>query len=303
MEDNISDFDGITPTQNECVICKLNIPDDLSIGNICKAENNYKLVGLFEQSSQQIFMFALIYSLMSIFVPALRAWLLYIIIVAFAPIMLINQIKLKLHYRGIPEINRIVHQLRMYRIRKDSRYYDVALSNTAKHTDDISIEYKHRIANELVDSVMMSHRFNPLNMVDDWAKAFNMTEEEFVEYLFSDTEIMDGLSIVGGSGLLPDVLSFVKTDTLRENIFDKLVEGCEMLDKASESERLYFIQDLYLVIEDIREELEKNEKWQIIIDVADSYEPEVPPKNQMSISAFKAQIEEMNRQQMANQKK
>lgn len=298
VEDNISDFDGITPTSQKCKHCNLNVPDEYMIDQYCKAGQNQRLIQVLAQNGQTIFIFALILSILSIFVSTLRSYLLYIIIIAFAPVMILNQVQLRLHYRGIPEKNRIIHMLRYYQIAKDTKYYDAALATTNKYSDTIEDEYKLRILNELVESVMLSANFNPPKMMDDWAAAFSMTENELVDYLFKYTNILDGLSIIGGSGLLPDVIEFVRDEKIRFLIYDKLVDGCEKLEVASDRERQHFIEDLYIVIEDIKEELKTNlDKYQIIFDVVDSYEPEIPPKNQ--IDAIKSQLNEINRQQMA----
>ncbi|MCY3412345.1 MAG: hypothetical protein INQ03_11980 [Candidatus Heimdallarchaeota archaeon] len=302
MEDHISDFDGITPTTQKCKVCKLNTPDNLMRGEYCVASQNYSIIRSLAQVGQRIFYFAIFFIILS-FLPGfntLKSMNLYVIIVAFAPIFILNAMQIKIHYRGIPKNQRTVHQLRMYNIRGEMKYYDVALEGMRTHKSEIAPQLKLRIAEELVISVLFTHKFNPLNFFEEWSETFDMTVEEFVKYLFDNTEILEALGAIGGAGVLPDVMPYVNDQRIKEKIYDKLAESCEELEMANPNEKLLFQQDVFLVIDDIREDLVKNPKWQPIIDLADTYDAEEPPQPGFmgQIEAFQKQVEEQSKQRM-----
>lgn len=294
--DNISDYDGISPTSQKCQVCKLNIPDEYMSGNFCKAYMNYRVIQMLARYGQNIFFFAIGFIILSIFEKSIRPYSLYVIGIAFLPVMILNLVQLKLHYRGIPTIARVIHQLRMYMIRKESRYYQSAISIVLKNGKEISSKLKQRIANELVNSVMLSPSFNPIQMLENWAKAFEMEESEFVKLLFDHTNILDGFGSIGGSGLLPDIMPHIKDDKVKEQIYEKLLESCKTLEMNNEEEKTYFLQDLYLVIDDIRDDLEADKKWELILQVIDAFEPEEPPKSAMQ--AFSLQMKDVQRVQL-----
>ncbi|MHA2168914.1 MAG: hypothetical protein ACXAB7_03275 [Candidatus Kariarchaeaceae archaeon] len=211
--------------------------------------------------------------------PDTRSYIIPIIIVLYLPIFGFSAFRYRLHYRGVPSNQRITHQLRMYNMLKDNNYYNLALENWKLHSTNLTEHQRVMILNELVDSVLLNEKPNPPNLFAHWGSEIQMEEGVFVEHLIEHTEIMDGMSLFGGTGLLPDVWPLLSSDEIKERILETVLEGCNNLEHASHQEKKLFLEDLYLVELQLREFIGKNPDWQTILDEIDEFEPDIPPRN------------------------
>jgi hypothetical protein len=162
---------------------------------------------------------------------------------------------------------------------KDNNYYNLALENWKLYCIELAENSQLIILNELVDSVLLNEKPNPPNLFNHWGSEIPMEEGVFVEYLIGHTKMMDGMSLFGGTGLLPDVWPLLSSEEIKEQILETVLEGCLNLEHASHQEKKLFLEDLYLVELQLREFIGENPEWQTILDEIDEFEPDIPPRN------------------------
>ncbi len=281
--DGLSDFDGFSPAKMKCKFCKLNAHDKFSTDSgFCKVCKNYAYMIQINRVSRNLtFQLIFIAILLYFFAPGLRSYILPLILIVYLPILAFGVLQYRFHYRGIPAEYRIVHQLKMYKLLRDLTYYNLALENWEPNIQQIqnSGNLVERILIELVDSVLLDGKPNPQKLFHYWGMPIDMKENQFIEHLIKNTSILDGLSSFGGTGLLPDIWPFISKDSIKETILDELVISCQELENASKIERKLFLEDLYLIEDELAEIIDDNSEWQIILEILDEFEPEIPPKN------------------------
>ena len=69
-----------------------------------------------------------------------------------------------------------------------------------------------------------------------------------------------------------------------------LKNSIESIELASDTEKSYFFEDMYLVEDEILKVIDENNTWNMIKDALNDFEAETPPKNIMQ--AYKAQADE-----------
>ncbi len=69
-----------------------------------------------------------------------------------------------------------------------------------------------------------------------------------------------------------------------------LKNSIESIELASDTEKSYFFEDMYLVENEILKVIDENNTWNMIKDALNDFEAETPPKNIMQ--AYKAQADE-----------
>jgi hypothetical protein len=187
----------------------------------------------------------------------------------------------------------------MYSMLNNMAYYYAALKNWEEQIDLIPPDLQDRILKELVDSVLLDGKPNPANLIKNWSSVIGKDEGEFVNQLIENTEILEGLSVFGGTGLLPDIWPLISDDKVQFQILDILSKNCEGLDNASFQEKKLFLEDMYLIEDDLLDVIGDEEKWDIIIETLDEFHPDIPPKN--FLQQAQMQAAEQNKMMRASQ--
>tara|TARA_B100002019_G_C20886272_1_gene411209 strand:+ start:49 stop:360 length:312 start_codon:yes stop_codon:yes gene_type:complete len=73
-------------------------------------------------------------------------------------------------------------------------------------------------------------------------------------------------------------------------VMEVLKNSIESIELASDTEKSYFFEDMYLVENEILKVIDENNTWNMIKDALNDFEAETPPKNIMQ--AYKAQADE-----------
>jgi len=280
-EIGVSQYDGISPAVAECKFCKLQV-DELYMTPVgyCKSCKNLATLIQLDKSFRRLVMPGAVLLLFSFFIVELRGFVIPILVLIFGPSLLLGVFQKRIHYFGVPEDKRIISLLRMYRRLSDRSYYRLANELWVLHYDNLNDNLRSAILTELVESVLIDAKSNPANLFIHWAKPTGKTEEEFIELLIDDANLYDCLSVYDGTGVLPDIWLKLSSEKRKEEILDVLVENIESeFHNAASDERKSFLEDLYLIEDDLDDFIDEEEKWLVILDKLDEFEPEIPPKN------------------------
>jgi hypothetical protein len=213
------------------------------------------------------------------FVESLRTYGIILFIIGIIPSLLSMTLENKIVYRSFSKIDKINHMLRFYDKQNKSNNYANTLKILLNNEITLSTDHKNSIMSNLVTSVILSKSFNPPKFFEEWPEVLKITEQEFVDYLLNNTDILNGLGAEAGSGLLPDIWPYIQKDETKDQILVGLASVCEDLDDFDDLQQKYFLEDLYLIEDELKEYIGNNDDFQIIIEKIDSFVPEIPPKN------------------------
>ncbi|OLS28797.1 MAG: hypothetical protein HeimC2_03980 [Candidatus Heimdallarchaeota archaeon LC_2] len=274
-----SDIDGISLASRTCVYCKLNFQEEFMIRKLC--QNCRRLFVLYQLNQ----MFS------KMIVPSILLAIIFYVVEPFnnfaylpptlviGPAFLMGALQQKIHFRGLEENFRIIPLFRYSKLLNDNGYYKKGILLWNLYYDSYSEIHQKKVLNEFVLSILNQVKSNPMNWIDDMSNPTNFSDQEFIQYLFDFTEIRDAFSMSIGTGTLPDIWPHVTDVTLKEEIIDLLSKSIESIDEATDIEKKLFLEDLYLIEDDLEEIIESNPKWNNILDELAQFEAEVPPKN------------------------
>ena len=281
MTAKISHYSGSSSTIiNECKYCNLNTPahymktDEYCILCVQFFEFN-KLISSLSRFS----LISLLTGVFLFFVESLRTFGIVLFVIGIIPSILSMSMENKLVYRKIPAIDRVNHMLKFYEKQNKSNNYTNALKIMMNLETPPSPDHRNMIMWTLVDSVILSKSFNPPKFFEEWPKVLGLSEQEFVDYLLNNTDILNGLGAETGTGLLPDLWPYLQNDEVKDQILIGLTSVCEELDDYDDLQQKYFLEDLYLIEDELKEYIGDNKDYQIIIEKIDNFVPEMPPKN------------------------
>ncbi len=276
----------------QCKHCKLYIePKYMHPSNLCRMCYNYgSIVNIF-RSLGSFTMINMLLGLVLIFIPSLRIVGFILFLLAIIPTAIVNTFQPKIVYRKIPIEGKILHQLRFFDIVNENKFYYEALK-LAKKEKNKTDDFVKAILDELTESILLSDKFTPENLVSDWCEALGITTDEFIDYIFTNTNILEGFGYEKGAGLLPVVWQYIKNNEYKDKILTVLKNSCENLDNATEKEKTVFLEDLYLLDNELIDYIGSNAEWQIVIDTIKSFVPEEPPKNMLEAKMKKMQIQQ-----------
>lgn len=281
---SISDYDGVSVAVGKCKICKLNFDQKYSAlrsiePNLCipcrNLSNLLRLSGLFSRMLTPS-VILVIFLLIS---PPLRQYWAYPLLVAIIPLFLLSMLQMRLHYWKVLPKFRIVNTLIMYDLLNDSKYYSQALKAWKMYYPELGEIIQIRILEELTKSVITKSNYNPANLFEDWAEPTGEEASKLVFKLFAQTDLDAAFGVTKGLGLLPDIWKYLTTDDSKNHVLDLLLESLEDLIHAGEREKKIFVEDLFLLEEELEEHVTVYEKYQPLLDEIDKFEPDTPPKS------------------------
>lgn len=280
MTAKISHYSGSSSIIKECKYCKLNTP-----AHYMKNDEHCIMCYQFSEftrliaSLSRFSLISLLTGVFLFFVESLRTFGIVLFIIGIIPSILSMSMENKLVYRKIPIIDRVNHMLKFYEIQKKSNNYTNALKIMMSLETPPSLDHKNMIMSTLVDSVILSKSFNPPKFFEVWPEVLGISEQEFVDYLLNNTDILNGLGAEAGTGLLPDLWPYLENDEVKDQILIGLASVCEELEDFSDLQQKYFLEDLYLIEDELKEYIGNDKDYQIIIEKIDNFVPEMPPKN------------------------
>ena len=144
--------------------------------------------------------------------------------------------------------------------------------------------------NELVDSVINSKLYNPINFFENWSEIYGMDVSSFIRLLYEKADLFEGINVGIGTGLLPDIWEHCDEE-MKIQILDMLVINCEEIDEVEDGkQKLHFLEDLHVVELELREFIGDEDKYDIILEKMDNFTPEQPPKNFMEAQKRQAAL-------------
>ena len=297
--ENISHFDGISASKFKCRRCGFNTHDELaSEDDFCTpCERVFLLSGILQAISRFILP-SLIMSVLILFVDIFKVYtfLLPILIpLVFFPSILTSMYTVPYIYYQVPNTQRIAHYLVNGKLIPHNmmNYLEKSSDLLKSYGSELNEIQKIVIKRNLVNNYLLNERPNLPNLISQWAKKLREGEEEFIASLFEETDIIEGFDFAKGVGVLPDIWNFIKNKDIENSILDKIELACEDLENATSIQKSYFLEDLYLVKDDLLEFINENNKWEIVKKTINEFEPEEPPKTQFE--SFLAQAQESAR--------
>ncbi len=283
MEENnlekYSDIDGISPTTKNCAYCNLNFQEEFMIRKLC--QNCRRLFVLYQlnQMLSKLVVPSIFLGIIFYVLDAFKGYAFLPPVLVLGPAFAIGVFQQKIHFRGVEEKNRIIPLFRYSKKLNDNGYYNNAVELWNMHYESYTDIHRKKILSEFVSSILNRVKATPMNWIEDMSNPTNLPVEEFIQSLFNFTDIRESFSISKGTGTLPDIWEYITEDSLKTEIMDILSENVENLDEATDIEKKLFLEDLYLIEDDLEELVEGNPNWQNLMDALDDFEAEVPPKN------------------------
>jgi len=277
----ISDLDGESFATRTCVYCKLNFQEDFMVSKLCA--NCRKLFVLYQlnQMLQKLMIPSLVVGFLFYILSSTKelAWMPPVFVIS--PALLLGVLQQKLHFRGVQKQYRIIPLLRYSKMLNDNSYYKSAIELWHLYYDQYSEIHRKKVLSEFVHSILNRVKPSPMNWLVDMIGPTGMSESDFVSHLFEVTDIRESLSITKGTGTLPDIWPYIEDESLKHEIMDILSTNIDTIDEATDAEKKLFLEDLYLIDEELVNLAETNNKWQNIMDELGNFEPETPPKNML----------------------
>lgn len=275
----ISDLDGESVATRSCVYCKLNFQEDFMISKLCSNCRRLFVLYQLNQMFQKMLVPSLLIAFLFYVLSIPYAWLPPVIVIT--PSFILGSLQKRLHFRGVEGHYRIIPLFRYSKMLNDNSYYNAAIEFWNTNYNLYSETHREKILFEFVHSILNRVKASPMNWITEMNGPTGMSESEFVTYLFEITEIRESLSVDKGTGTLPDIWPLIDDDKLKHEILDILSSNIKTIDEATDAEKRLFLEDLYLIDEDLISLAETNESWQIIIDELDNFEAETPPRNML----------------------
>ncbi|MCE7733420.1 MAG: hypothetical protein GPJ54_00990 [Candidatus Heimdallarchaeota archaeon] len=278
----ISDLDGKSVATRSCAYCKLNFQEGFMVSKLCSNCRRlfvlYQMNQMFQKMLVPSLLVALLFYVLS---PATKeyAWLPPVLVIA--PSFIIGVFQKRLHFRGVQDEYRIIPLFRYSKMLNDNSYYNAAVELWNLNYNLYSETHQKKVMFEFVHSILNRVKASPMNWISDMNGPTGMSEPEFVAYLFEITEIRESLSIDKGTGTLPDIWPFLDDDKLKHEVLDILSSNIETIDEATDAEKKLFLEDLFLIDEELISLADTNERWHNIIDELDNFEAETPPRNML----------------------
>ncbi len=194
---------------------------------------------------------------------------------------------------------KVIPILRGYEFNPTFEYYDEALKLWKEQSADSPKELKRRVMGALLNFVILNDKPTPFNWVQEWSEAFNMTQAEFVEFMRKELpeQFEAILAPNRGFGVIPDLWNGIK-DQPEENqkeILDVLNKIATDFENYDPQHKQMFIEELYLIEDDIREILENNKQYEPLKGLLDGFIPEEPPKSRLEAMMRASQMQTKNK--------
>ena len=280
MTAKISHYSGDQTSIKECKYCNLNAPPHyMKTDEYCKLCIQFFEFNKLIRSLSSFSLISLLTGVFLFFVPSLRSFGIVLFIIGIIPSIMSMSLENKVVYRNIPKIDRVNHMIKFYDKQNKSNNYTNSLKLLLKNEDVISPDHRNMIMSNLVDSVILSKSYNPPKFFEEWPEVLGISEQEFVDYLLNNTDVLNGLGAEAGTGLLPDLWPYLENDEVKNQILVGLASVCEELDEFDNLQQKHFLEDLYLLEDELKEYIGDDKEYQIIIEKIDNFVPELPPKN------------------------
>lgn len=283
MEENnlekYSDIDGISPATMNCAYCNLNYHEEFMIRKLCANCRRLFVLYQLNQMLSKLVVPSIFLGIVFYVIDAFKGYAFLPPVLVLGPAFAIGVFQQKIHFRGVEEKNRIIPLLRYSNKLNDSAYYNYAVELWKMYYENYTDIHRKKILSEFVTSILNRVKPSPMNWIEDLSNPTNLPVEEFIQSLFNFTEIREALSVSKGTGTLPDIWEHIVDDELKTEIMDILSANIEKMDEATDIEKKLFLEDLYLIEDDILELVESNPNWENLSDALGEFEAEVPPKN------------------------
>ena len=314
VQREISDFDGVSPSESMCPNCKLSADATYLVGlDRCKACANYAQIVTFTQKINSLSRASIIVAILIFVSPfffsgiSLNQFLIPVVVIGFAPVILLSMYQMQLHMRGITKEHRINPLLAGYVITGNHTYYDEALKIWNENYSDLPETLRRSILHNLLVYVIISSVDSPDTVIDDWSNGIGINGQElFEKYLENDKDLL--IRSIAPSiqfGYLSTIWPYV--DNLDENdksefiskieeIASKIIEGTLNEDYDSYAQDV-FIDEIYVISDYLSPYLDDNPAIEQILDEYQT--PELPTSSLGMLKSLTMATNEImvNRQQ------
>ncbi len=287
----LSDFDGITQAQAMCPRCKLSVDEMyMTEKGLCKACENYSgivnMTTRIKTLTQASILTAIFIFIVPLFVPELSMsqFLIPVLVIGFAPVILISIYQLNLHMRGIQREHRINPLLAGYVITGNHAYYDEALKIWNETYESMSEALRESILHNLLVYVIISSVDSPDTVLEDWSVGIGLEGDDlFRMYIDNDKELL--LSSIAPSlqfGYLPTIWPYVEkleTDEKKEFI-DQIESIAKQINDKTLGEEYdkfmieIFTDEVFVISDGLEPYLDEYPNIKRLIDEYDI--PEIP---------------------------
>tara|TARA_B100000287_G_C20582452_1_gene760920 strand:+ start:372 stop:1352 length:981 start_codon:yes stop_codon:yes gene_type:complete len=289
----ISHFDENRIIDFKCRICGLFGHDAInSEVNLCIPCHRFgKLQSLLNKASR-LALPSLLIIIFSLVTQQLTQFIVLFVVLFFLPsLILLPTIQLSI-YRGIKLEGRINHAVKYgFILNRNGEIYIKYFEKCLKEYDNKESQMSKILLFNIVEYVLLENKINLEGAYELLMECFDKNEGELLEEIFDFTNILDGFRFNKGIGVLPEFWRYVVKDKDKLNIVMEILKNSiESIELASDTEKSYFFEDMYLVEDEIMKVIDENNSWNLIKEALNDFEAETPPKNIMQ--AYKAQADE-----------
>ena len=289
----ISHFDGNKIINFKCRICGLFGHDEInSGGNLCIPCQRFgKLQSLLNKTSR-LALPSLLIIIFSLVTQQLTQFIVLFVILFFLPSLILLPVVQLSIYRGIKLEGRINHAIKYgYILNRNGDIYIKYFEKGLREYDGKDGQMSKILLFNIVEYVLLENKTNLEGSYELLMEYFDKNEKELLKEIFDFTNILDGFRFNKGVGVLPEFWKYIVKDKDKLNIVMEILKNSiESIELASDTEKSYFFEDMYLVENEILKVIDENNTWNMIKDALNDFEAETPPKNIMQ--AYKAQADE-----------
>lgn len=291
VQREISDFDGVSPSESMCPNCKLSVDATYLNESVrCKACSNYAQIVTFTQKISSLTKASVIVAIFIFLTPFftsglnMNQYLIPVLVIGLGPVILLSMYQMQLHMRGITKEHRINPLLAGYVITGNHVYYDEALKIWNEKYSDLPETLRKSILHNLLVYVIISSVDSPDTVIEDWSKEIGISGQElFEKYLENDKDLL--IRSIAPSiqfGYLSTIWPYVdnldekdKSEFISkvEEVASKFLEGTLNEDYDSYAQDV-FIDEIYVISDHLTPYLDDNPAIKQILDEYQT--PELP---------------------------
>jgi len=291
VQREISDFDGVSPSESMCPNCKLSVDATYLNESVrCKACSNYAQIVTFTQKISSLTKASIIVAIFIFLTPffitglSMNQFLIPVLVIGLGPVILLSMYQMQLHMRGITKEHRINPLLAGYVITGNHVYYDEALKIWNENYSDLPETLRKSILHNLLVYVIISSVDSPDTVIEDWSKEIGISGQElFEKYLENDKDLL--IQSIAPSiqfGYLSTIWPYVdnldekdKSEFISkiEEVASKILEGTLNEDYDSYAQDV-FIDEIYVISDHLTPYLDDNPAIKHILDEYQT--PELP---------------------------